>query len=95
MNSSFTSCKNNFLSCIPWLYHSDFLKGVIELNSYGEIIVSEKGETSSPGIFACGDVTTVPHKQIIISMGEGAKASITASDYLQKNKVEEIMKVSA
>ena len=75
--------------------NSDFLKGVIELNSYGEIIVSEKGETSSPGIFACGDVTTVPHKQIIISMGEGAKASITASDYLQKNKVEEIMKVSA
>ena len=75
--------------------NSDFLKGTIELNNYGEIIVSEKGETSSPGIFACGDVTTVPHKQIIISMGEGAKASITAADYLQKNKIDETIQESA
>ena len=57
--------------------------------------MSEKGETSCPGIFACGDVTTVPHKQIIISMGEGAKASITASEYLQKNKVEKKILYSA
>ena len=75
--------------------NSRFLGDTVELNSYGEVIVSEKGETSCPGIFACGDVTTVPHKQIIISMGEGAKASITASEYLQKNKVEKKILYSA
>ena len=75
--------------------NSRFLEDTVELNSYGEVIVSEKGETSCPGIFACGDVTTVPHKQIIISMGEGAKASITASEYLQKNKVEKKILYSA
>ena len=64
--------------------NSQFLKGVVELNNFGEIIVNEYGETSEEGIFACGDVTTVPYKQIIISMGEGAKASLAASDYLMK-----------
>jgi alkyl hydroperoxide reductase subunit F len=75
--------------------NSVFLKGVIDLNNYGEVIVSEKGETSYPGIFACGDVTTVPHKQIIISMGEGAKAANTASEYLQTFKIEEYIQESA
>jgi alkyl hydroperoxide reductase subunit F len=75
--------------------NSKFLKDTVELNGYGEVIVSEKGETSCPGIFACGDVTTVPHKQIIISMGEGAKASITAAEYLQKNKIEEKVSYSS
>jgi alkyl hydroperoxide reductase subunit F len=55
----------------------------VDLNKYGEIIIDDLGNTSAEGIFACGDVTTVPHKQIIISMGEGAKAAITASEYLQ------------
>ena len=55
----------------------------MDLNKYGEIIIDDLGNTSAEGIFACGDVTTVPHKQIIISMGEGAKAAITASEYLQ------------
>ena len=64
--------------------NSQFLKGVVELNNFGEIIVNDYGETSEEGIFACGDVTTVPYKQIIISMGEGAKASLAASDYLMK-----------
>ena len=64
--------------------NSQFLKDVVKLNKHGEIIINEHGETSEEGIFACGDATTVPYKQIIISMGEGAKAALSASDYLMK-----------
>lgn len=59
-----------------------WLDGVVERNRMGEIVVNAKGETSAPGIFAAGDCTTVPYKQIIISMGEGAKAALAAFDYL-------------
>jgi len=63
--------------------NSEFLKGSgIELSNRGEIEVSPKGETSVAGVFAAGDVTTVPYKQIIIAMGEGSKASLGAFDYL-------------
>ena len=63
--------------------NSEFLKDSgIELSPRGEIEISTKGETSVPGIFAAGDVTTVPYKQIIIAMGEGSKASLGAFDYL-------------
>lgn len=62
--------------------NSDFLKEVIDLTEYGEVIVDDRGQTSESGIFACGDVTTVPYKQIIIAMGDGAKASLAAYDYL-------------
>ena len=65
--------------------NSGFVKDVIELNQYGEILIDEKGQTSEAGIFACGDVTTVPYKQIVIAMGEGAKASLAAFDYLLMN----------
>ncbi|MEG3080328.1 alkyl hydroperoxide reductase subunit F [Halomonas sp. 5021] len=54
----------------------------IEMSPRGEIIVDAHGMTSVPGIFAAGDVTTVPYKQIVIAMGEGAKASLGAFDYL-------------
>lgn len=64
--------------------NSQFLKEVVKLSKHGEIIINEHGETSEEGIFACGDATTVPYKQIIISMGEGAKAALSASDYLMK-----------
>ena len=64
--------------------NSEFLKGLLELSDYGEIIINDQGETSEPGIFACGDVTTVPYKQIVIAMGEGAKTSLAASDYLMR-----------
>ena len=64
--------------------NSEFLKDLVELSDYGEIVVNEQGETSQPGIFACGDVTTVPYKQIVIAMGEGAKTSLAASDYLMR-----------
>ncbi|MBF0263975.1 MAG: alkyl hydroperoxide reductase subunit F [Gammaproteobacteria bacterium] len=65
--------------------NSQFVKDLVDTTSYGEIIIDEKGKTSSPGIFACGDVTTVPYKQIVIAMGEGAKASLSAFEYLLTN----------
>lgn len=63
--------------------NSQFLKGVVELTKFGEILIDHKGRTSDPAIFAAGDVTTVPYKQIIISMGEGAKAALAAFEYLK------------
>ena len=67
---------------IGLLPNSDWLKGSVELNRFGEIIVDAKGQTSLPGVFAAGDVTTVPYKQIVIALGEGAKASLSAFDHL-------------
>lgn len=58
--------------------NSGFLADVVERNARGEIVVDEKGRTSAPGIYAAGDVTTVPFKQIVIAMGEGAKVALTA-----------------
>jgi len=65
--------------------NTDWLKEDIKLTQYGEIEVNDHGETSVPGIFAAGDVTTVPYKQIIIAMGEGSKAALGAFDYLIRN----------
>ena len=67
---------------IGLLPNTDWLKGTVELSARGEIETGHHQETSVPGVFAAGDVTTVPYKQIIISMGEGAKASLGAFDYL-------------
>ena len=67
---------------IGLLPNTDWLKGVINLSPRGEIEVDARGQTSAPGIFAAGDATTVPYKQIIIAMGEGAKASLSAFDHL-------------
>lgn len=58
--------------------NSQFLKDTVDLTKFGEIIVDEKGRTSEKGIYAAGDVTTTPYKQIIIAMGEGAKAALAA-----------------
>ncbi|MBG6078370.1 alkyl hydroperoxide reductase subunit F [Rubrivivax gelatinosus] len=62
--------------------NTEFLKGTLELSRFGEIVIDPKCATSVPGIFAAGDVTTVPYKQIIIATGEGAKAALSAFDYL-------------
>lgn len=67
---------------IGLLPNTDWLKGTIELSAHGEIVVGQRGETSARGIFAAGDVTTVPYKQIIIATGDGAKAALGAFDYL-------------
>lgn len=72
---------------IGLLPNTDWLKGTIELSPRGEIIVDARGETSLPGIFAAGDVTTVPYKQIVIAVGEGAKASLSAFDHLIRSSV--------
>ncbi|MEX0606341.1 MAG: alkyl hydroperoxide reductase subunit F [Marinobacter sp.] len=75
--------------------NTEFLKGDIELSQHGEIIIDERGETSIPGVFAAGDVTTVPYKQIVISMGEGSKAALSAFDFLIRNSVEETSEAAA
>lgn len=67
---------------IGLLPNSDWLKGTVNLTKFGEIEVDARGQTNIPGVFAAGDVTTVPYKQIIIAMGEGAKASLAAFDHL-------------
>jgi alkyl hydroperoxide reductase subunit F len=67
--------------------NSEWLKGDIELTPRGEVVVNNKGETSIPGVFAAGDVTTSPYKQIIIAMGDGANAALGAFDYLIRQTV--------
>ena len=62
--------------------NTDFLKGNLELSRFGEIVVDSHGATNVPGVFAAGDATTVPFKQIIIAAGDGAKAALSAFDYL-------------
>ena len=54
----------------------------LELTKFGEIAIDHRAATNIPGIFAAGDVTNVPYKQIVIAMGEGSKAGLTAFDYL-------------
>tara|TARA_B100000519_G_scaffold73347_1_gene63126 strand:+ start:6072 stop:7664 length:1593 start_codon:yes stop_codon:yes gene_type:complete len=75
--------------------NSQFMKGVVDLTQYGEIVVDSKCNTSEPGIYAAGDVTTVPYKQIVISMGEGAKASLAAFEYLLSHQTEEELEEQA
>ncbi len=72
---------------IGLLPNTDWLKGSIELSPRGEIVVDARGATSLPGVFAAGDATTVPYKQIIIAMGDGAKASLSAFDHLMRSSV--------
>lgn len=62
--------------------NTDWLKGSVKLSPHGEIEVDARGATSVPGVFAAGDCTVVPYKQIVIAMGEGAKASLSAFDHL-------------
>ena len=62
--------------------NTEWLRGAVELSRYGEIIVDERCATSLPGVFAAGDATTVPYKQIIVAGGEGAKAALSAFDHL-------------
>jgi len=62
--------------------NTEWLKGTVEQSKFGEIVVDAKGHTNVPGVFAAGDCTTVPYKQIVIAAGEGAKAALSAFDHL-------------
>jgi NADH-dependent peroxiredoxin subunit F len=62
--------------------NTEFLKGTVELSRFGEIVVDAKGHTNVPGVFAAGDCTTVPYKQIVIAAGDGSKAALSAFDHL-------------
>ncbi|MGI2225970.1 alkyl hydroperoxide reductase subunit F [Shewanella frigidimarina] len=68
--------------------NTEWLKGVVDMTPRGEIIADERGQTSIPGVFAAGDVTNTPFKQIIIAMGSGATASLGAFDYLIRHSEE-------
>ena len=69
--------------------NTEWLKGSIALSPRGEIEVDARGQTSVPGVFAAGDATTVPYKQIVIAMGEGSKAALSAFDFLIRMVPEE------
>ena len=69
--------------------NTEWLKGTVELSRYGEIVVDAKGHTNVEGVFAAGDCTTVPYKQIVIAAGDGAKAALSAFDHLIRQPVAE------
>ncbi len=70
--------------------NTEWLKGSdLALNRFGEIEIDARGATSLPGVYAAGDATTVPYKQIVISMGAGATAALSAFDHLIRSSVEE------
>lgn len=79
------SCEGIFVE-IGWTPSSTFLKDLVKLNQLKEIEVDKNGATETPGIFAAGDVTDTPFKQIIIAAGEGAKAALSAWKYLIMQK---------
>lgn len=64
--------------------NTGFLKGIVDLNEYGEVVVDCMCKTKVPGLFAAGDVTLVPEKQIVVAAGEGAKAALSAHEYLTR-----------
>jgi alkyl hydroperoxide reductase subunit F len=67
--------------------NTEWLKGTVDLSRYGEIEIDAKGHTNVPGVFAAGDCTTVPYKQIVIAAGDGSKAALSAFDYLIRQPV--------
>ena len=70
---------------IGLLPNTEWLGDTVERNQFGEIVVDDRGATSVPGVFAAGDATTVPYKQIVIAAGQGATASLSAFDYMIRN----------
>jgi alkyl hydroperoxide reductase subunit F len=67
---------------IGLLPNTEWLRGAVELSPRGEVVIDDRGQTSVPGVFAAGDCTTVPFKQIVIALGAGATASLSAFDHL-------------
>ena len=79
---------------IGLLPNTEWLKGTVDLSARGEIVINDRGETSVPGVFAAGDATTVPYKQIVIAMGAGSTAALSAFDHLMRLPVEKKDKVA-
>jgi alkyl hydroperoxide reductase subunit F len=67
---------------IGLLPNTEWLDGSVELTDRGEVVVDERAQTTVPGVFAAGDCTTVPFKQIVIAMGQGSTAALSAFDHL-------------
>jgi alkyl hydroperoxide reductase subunit F len=81
-NASHTIELEGIFVQIGLLPNTEWLKGTVALSPRGEIEIDARGQTSLPGVFAAGDATTVPYKQIVIAMGEGSKAALSAFDHL-------------
>jgi len=71
---------------IGLLPNSELVLDTMEINRIGEIVIDSRCRTGVAGIFACGDVTDVPYKQVIVAAGEGAKAALSAYDYIIKQR---------
>ncbi|MCW3836238.1 alkyl hydroperoxide reductase subunit F [Sphingomonas canadensis] len=74
--------------------NTEWMKDAVALTPRGEIVIDARGETSQPGIFAAGDATTVPYKQIVIAMGAGSTAALSAFDYLIRLPAEELVEAA-
>ena len=74
---------------IGLLPNTEWLEGTVELSGRGEIVIDDRGRTSVPGVFAAGDSTTVPYKQIVIAMGAGSTAALSAFDHLIRTSAPE------
>jgi alkyl hydroperoxide reductase subunit F len=79
---------------IGLLPNTEWLKGAIELSPRGEIVIDDRGATSLPGVFAAGDATTVPYKQIVIAMGAGCTAALSAFDHLIRTSAPDVAKAA-
>jgi alkyl hydroperoxide reductase subunit F len=79
---------------IGLLPNTEWLKGAIELSPRGEIVIDDRGATSVPGVFAAGDATTVPYKQIVIAMGAGCTAALSAFDHLIRTSAPDVAKTA-
>jgi alkyl hydroperoxide reductase subunit F len=77
---------------IGLLPNTEWLRGTVELSNRGEIVIDDRGQTNVPGVFAAGDCTTVPYKQIIIAMGAGSTAALSAFDHLIRTPATAVAK---
>jgi alkyl hydroperoxide reductase subunit F len=75
--------------------NTEWLRDIVELSPRGEVVIDDRGQTSMPGVFAAGDCTTVPYKQIVIAMGAGATAGLSAFDHLIRTSLPESELVGA
>ena len=87
--------RDNHLSAQVGFGGVDWLRGTVELSDRGEVIIDDRGRTSVPGVFAAGDCTTVPYKQIVIALGAGSTAALSAFDHLIRTVASEPALVGA